>query len=98
VEVIDAYCRTLILASQLSGPIRRIPKDKISALLEIKKKLGLPDSRFRSRKLEGVLHSVKGNHRGGVTIPANLRKKRELAFEALVSRIADQVLEFSSSE
>ena len=40
VEVVDTYCRTLILASQLGAPIRQISEAKISGLLEIKKRLG----------------------------------------------------------
>src|ERR1019366_1682625 len=46
VEVIDTYCRTLILAAQLGSPITRIPLDKIQDLLAIKRRLGLPDARF----------------------------------------------------
>jgi L-fuculose-phosphate aldolase len=99
VEVIDAYCRTLILASQLGSPIRRIPKEKISALLEIKKKLGLPDSRFRNVRKQDAAGSAERNRRRVAPVPvAANRKKHELAFDALVSRITDEVLEFSSGE
>jgi L-fuculose-phosphate aldolase len=42
VEVFDAYCRTLILASHLSAETIPIPGSKIAALREIRKKLGLP--------------------------------------------------------
>ena len=46
VEVLDTYCRTLILATHLGAPIQRISPEKIEELLEIKKQLGLPDARF----------------------------------------------------
>jgi L-fuculose-phosphate aldolase len=45
-EVVDTYCWTLMLASQLGAPITHIPQEKAADLLAIKKKLGLPDSRF----------------------------------------------------
>jgi L-fuculose-phosphate aldolase len=46
VEVLDTYCRTLMLASQLGSPIRRIPPEKIGDILTIKQYLGLPDARL----------------------------------------------------
>jgi len=45
-EVVETYCWTLMLASQLGVPVSRIPDDKAADLLAIKKKLGLPDARF----------------------------------------------------
>lgn len=45
-EIVDTYCRTIMLASSLGAPIVEIARDKVGDLLEIKKKLGLPDCRF----------------------------------------------------
>jgi L-fuculose-phosphate aldolase len=45
VEVLDTYCRTLMLAHQLGRPLTHIPHEKILDLLAIKKKLGIPDAR-----------------------------------------------------
>jgi L-fuculose-phosphate aldolase len=45
-EVVDTYCQTLILASQLGVPISQISEKHTSDLLAIKKTLGLPDARF----------------------------------------------------
>ncbi len=45
VEVTDTYCWTLMLANQLGSPITHIAPDKSDDLLELKKKLGLPDIR-----------------------------------------------------
>ncbi len=44
-EITDSYCRTLWVAAQL--PTRRtvIPPDEVKKLLDLKKKLGLPDER-----------------------------------------------------
>jgi L-fuculose-phosphate aldolase len=46
VEVLETYCKTLMIASQLKQPLPEIPAGKIDELLAIKKKLGLPDKRF----------------------------------------------------
>jgi L-fuculose-phosphate aldolase len=48
VEVVDTYCKTVMIASQLRPKLNEIPPDKIADLLAIKKKLGLPDPRLSS--------------------------------------------------
>lgn len=45
-EVVDTYCWTLMLASQLGVPISQISEKHTADLLNIKKTLGLPDARF----------------------------------------------------
>ena len=44
VEVLDTYCWTLMLAAQI-GPLSYITPEQTGDLLDIKKKLGLPDAR-----------------------------------------------------
>lgn len=44
-EVLETYCQTLLIASQLNSPITFIPPDKTTDLLNIKQRLGLPDAR-----------------------------------------------------
>jgi len=44
-EITDAYCRTVILAQSIPGGAA-IPCEKLPELLDIKKKLGLPDDRY----------------------------------------------------
>jgi L-fuculose-phosphate aldolase len=51
-EVLDTYCWTLMLASQLGVPISHISEQKIGDLLATKKKLGLPDARFDSSRMK----------------------------------------------
>jgi L-fuculose-phosphate aldolase len=48
VEVVDTYCKTVMIASQLRPTLNEIPPDKIADLLAIKKRLGLPDPRLAS--------------------------------------------------
>jgi L-fuculose-phosphate aldolase len=45
-EVVDTYCWTLMNASMLGVPISQISEKHTTDLLNIKKSLGLPDSRF----------------------------------------------------
>ncbi|MFZ1085064.1 MAG: class II aldolase/adducin family protein [Terracidiphilus sp.] len=45
-EVLETYCKTLLIASQLGAPISYISEQKGIELLAIKKKLGLADARF----------------------------------------------------
>jgi len=51
-EVVDTYCWTLMLASQLGSPLTHIPPDKTAELLAIKKKLGLPDARHEMKECQ----------------------------------------------
>jgi L-fuculose-phosphate aldolase len=46
VEVVDTYCRTLLIARQLGRPLIPIPPEKIEEILAIKRRLGLPDARM----------------------------------------------------
>jgi L-fuculose-phosphate aldolase len=49
VEVVENYCKTLVIASQLGVPVNEIPANKIGGLLAMKEKLGLPDPRLREQ-------------------------------------------------
>jgi L-fuculose-phosphate aldolase len=46
VEVMDTTCRILILAAQMGVTPGQIPSDKVGDLLDLKKRLGMPDARF----------------------------------------------------
>jgi L-fuculose-phosphate aldolase len=51
-EVLETYCWTLMLAAQLSSPISYITEQQAIDLLEMKRKLGLPDARFDAVQLQ----------------------------------------------
>ncbi len=51
-EVLETYCWTLMLASQLGVPISRISDQQGEDLLAIKKKMGLPDIRFDTSRMK----------------------------------------------
>lgn len=51
-EVLETYCWTLMLATQLGAPISYLSEQKGSDLLAIKKRLGLPDVRFDTSNMK----------------------------------------------
>ena len=52
VEVVDTYCHTLMLASQLGTPVTHFGEDKAGDLLATKQKLGLPDERLGMKECQ----------------------------------------------
>jgi L-fuculose-phosphate aldolase len=51
-EVLDTYCWTLMNAAQLGAPLSFISEQKGADLLNLKKKLGLPDARFDTSRMK----------------------------------------------
>jgi L-fuculose-phosphate aldolase len=45
-EILDTYCKTYLIASQIGKPLQFIPESKIKELLELKRRLGFPDGRL----------------------------------------------------
>ena len=86
-EVLETYCWTLMLASQLSSPISYFNERETVDLLEMKKKLGLPDARFDAAQLQECLNGQQQSQ------PAKTVKPAEVDMEALVRTITKTVLE-----
>jgi L-fuculose-phosphate aldolase len=51
-EITDSYCRTLWVAAQLPTKRTVIPPDEVKKLLDMKKKMGLPDDRLNLKPAE----------------------------------------------
>jgi len=86
-EVLETYCWTLMLASQLSSPISYFTEQQTADLLEMKKKLGLPDVRFDAARLEECMAAEQ-------TASSTLSKKlADVDVEMLVRTITKSVLE-----
>lgn len=97
VEVLDTYCRTLILAAQLGKPIRRIPPDKIAGLLAIKQRLGLPDARLNIQEQDGVPSDTVTKEEHPILAQKRAPKQRRgESFERLVTNITNEVIRFAS--
>ncbi|HUA99733.1 MAG TPA: class II aldolase/adducin family protein [Terracidiphilus sp.] len=104
-EVLETYCWTLMLATQLGVPLSYISEQHTSDLLAIKKKLGLPDARFdASRMKECQLSDVEAN--GAIALDpcpcdgnngkfsnAGSNSEPNAEIEALVRSVTDAVME-----
>src|SRR5439155_759527 len=51
-EIIEAYCRTVVVASQLGTPLKTFSANHLQDLLKIKQSLGIPDPRFGLKECE----------------------------------------------
>ncbi len=94
VEVVDTYCKTVMIASQLRPKLNEIPPDKIADLLDLKKSLGLPDPRL---EMGDSLEAVEAlPHRTAELQPKHSGETRPGRYELdeLVSRLSSEVLEF----
>jgi L-fuculose-phosphate aldolase len=96
VEVVDTTCRILILASHLGTPPVRIPADKVGDLLAMKKRLGLPDSRFSlPRRQWGEPSAPRAGIAARPRVRAEKPKRRQgrgLDVERVVQVVTDQVV------
>jgi L-fuculose-phosphate aldolase len=92
VEVLDNYCATLILASQLGAPITRITAEQSRELMDIKKKLDLPDPRFSGR--EAALSDVPENSTSIIVEPSqpSADSTRDSDIDSVVKEITDKVM------
>jgi L-fuculose-phosphate aldolase len=94
-EVLETYCMTLLIASQLGAPITRIPDGKTNDLLEIKKKLGLPDARHG---LQECSLCDQGEHPGAIALSPGGGKNScgcsttDAPDEGLVQAVTDAVM------
>jgi L-fuculose-phosphate aldolase len=94
-EVVDTYCRTLVIASHLGTPPVKIPSGKAADLLDIKRRLGMPDARFG---LQECQLCDQPEFRGGITAcPARPASGAggdgaEDEVERVVQAVTDQVM------
>src|SRR6266481_7471767 len=96
-EILEAYCRTVLVASQLGQKPQTMTATQLQDLLKIKQSLGIPDPRFGLKECElcdndgwrpGVTCAV--NQENG-TSQENSRTADPDA-EALVQAITDQIM------
>lgn len=97
VEVVDTYCKTILIALQLRPQLNEIPPDKIADLLALKKSLGLPDPRLESEeastgKVEALTHSMTGLQQK----VSNGKRPGKYEIDELISRLSAEVLAFLS--
>lgn len=92
-EILEAYCRTVLVASQLGKPVQTMTAAQLQDLLKIKQSLGIPDPRHGLKECELCDNS---EWRPGVTcaIPPKQSPIAELdsEAEAAVQAITDQII------
>ncbi len=92
-EILEAYCRTVVVGAQLGTEMKAFSPAKLKDLLQIKQKMGIPDSRFGLKECELCDNS---EWRPGVACqvpPANPEPAAaDRQAESLVQSITDQIL------
>jgi L-fuculose-phosphate aldolase len=96
-EILEAYCRTVLVASQLGKPVNTMTPSQLQDLLKIKQSLGIPDPRYGLKECElcendgwrpGVMCALPSN--GSVQEAPLVGADPEA--EALVQAITDQIM------
>ena len=92
-EIIEAYCRTIVVAGQLGKPINTFTGPQMKELLNIKQSLGFVDPRFGMKECELC---DSGEWRPGATCQAPQSNEPTVGLdaeaEAAVKAITDQIL------
>jgi L-fuculose-phosphate aldolase len=93
-EIIEAYCRTIVVAGQLGKPINTFTGSQMKELLNIKQSLGFVDPRIGMKECELC---DSGEWRPGVTcaVPQSEQASgpgADAEAEKLVQAITDQIL------
>lgn len=100
-EVLETYCWTLVIASQLGAPISFISEQKGSDLLAIKKRLGLPDRRFDTSAMKECQLSDLEVPNSIALAPQTCEKKpfasSKSEIDEIVKVVTDAVMEAVSS-
>src|SRR5262249_4645860 len=96
-EILEAYCRTILVASQLGKPVNTMTPEQLKDLLKIKQSLGIPDPRHGLKECElcdndgwrpGVTCAVPDRESAGT----NSTQTSDPEAEALVQAITDQIM------
>lgn len=93
-EILEAYCRTVLVASQLGRPPQTMTPAQLQDLLKIKQNLGIPDPRFGLKECELCDND---EWRPGVACAVPEQAESEMSVdeeaEAAVRAITDQIME-----
>src|SRR5438045_1338142 len=92
-EILEAYCRTVLVASQLGAPPKTMTPAQLQDLLKIKQSLGIPDPRHGLKECELCDNE---EWRPGVTCAVSPMAQPAIEFdseaEAAVQAITDQII------
>jgi L-fuculose-phosphate aldolase len=92
-EILEAYCRTVLVSAQLGVPPQTMTPAQLQDLLKIKQSLGIPDPRHGLKECELCDND---QWRPGVTCAVPPKESAEAGFdpeaEAAVQAITDQIM------
>ncbi len=92
-EIIEAYCRTIVVAGQLGKPINTFTGPQMKELLNIKQSLGFVDPRYGMKECELC---DSGDWRPGVSCAVPPKQEASAGYDAeaekAVQAITDQIL------
>lgn len=92
-EILEAYCRTILVASQLGVPVKTMTAPQLQDLLKIKQSLGIPDPRHGLKECELCDNN---EWRPGVSCQVPAKVEGAVGFdkdaEATVQAITDQIM------
>ncbi len=92
-EIIEAYCRTIVVAGQLGKPIQTFTGPQMKDILNIKKSLGFVDPRYNMKECELC---DTGDWRPGAQCAVPPREEETTGFdpeaEVAVKAITDQIM------
>src|SRR5436309_12553697 len=92
-EILEAYCRTILVTAQLGVPPKTMSSAQLQDLLKIKQSLGIPDPRHGLRECELCDNE---EWRPGVTCAISPKAESAVGFdpeaEAAVQAITDQIM------
>jgi L-fuculose-phosphate aldolase len=94
-EILEAYCRTVWVASQLGQPLKTFTAEQLKDLLKIKQNLGIPDPRIGLKECELCDNNEwRPGVTCGVTVPDNPRAgpSRDPEAEAVVQAVTEQIM------
>jgi L-fuculose-phosphate aldolase len=92
-EIIDAYCRTVVVAAQLGAPLKTFSSTHLQDLLKIKQTLGIPDPRIGLKECELCNNDEWRPGATCVVPPKEIDKSGpDAEAEALVQAITGQVM------
>ncbi|MBN1608012.1 MAG: class II aldolase/adducin family protein [Polyangiaceae bacterium] len=89
-EILEAYCRTVLVTAQLGKPPNTIPAGQVRELLAIKQNLGIPDPRHDLQERELCDNSCW--QPGVAAVAREGAAEPDQEAEALVQRITDEIM------
>src|SRR5213075_18976 len=92
-EILEAYCRTILVASQLGRPVGTMTPTQLQDLLKIKQSLGIPDPRHGLKECE-LCDNAEWRPGVRCVVPARPvgASDEDAEAEATIQAITDQIM------